>query len=159
MVNKSIEHLQNMTLIIFCPYRMFLRENGESKSESFHCSTLGWPQLEWFQKHFDSSANVEGIEKTMAIYESSLANNATFSELRSPKDRLRTRYLWKVIVSFSTPGRFSRFKERRKSIYKLLMICTCTTKLSWKSFRQPQRWLKRYFCWATKLPSLKFFMS
>jgi len=56
-------------------------------------------------------------------------------------------------------GRFTRFEERKKSIYKLLMIFTCPTKFSWKSFHQSQRWLKRYFCWATKLPSLMFFMS
>ena len=60
---------------------------------------------------------------------------------------------------FLRPGRFSRFEERKKRIYKLLTIFTCTTKFSWKSFRQSQRWVKRYFCWATKLRSLKFFMS
>ena len=59
---------------------------------------------------------------------------------------------------FVPRGRFSRFEERKKSIYKLLMIFTCTTKFSWKSFRQSQRWHKRYFCWATKLPSLNIFL-
>ena len=74
MVNKQLEHVQKLKLTIFCRYRMFLRENGESKSKSFHCSTLGWPKLEWFQKYFERSANVEGIEKALAIYESCLAS-------------------------------------------------------------------------------------
>ena len=46
---------------------------------------------------------------------------------------------------FLRPGRFSRFEERKKSIYKLLLIFTCTTKFSWKCFRQSQRWLKKTF--------------
>ena len=53
--------------------------------------------------------------------------------------------------------RFSRFQERKMSIYELLTIFTCTTKFSWKSFHQSQRWLKRYFCWATKLPLLMLY--
>ena len=60
---------------------------------------------------------------------------------------------------FRRQGRFSRFEEPKNSIYKLLMIFTCTIKFSWKSFRQYQRCLKTYFCWATKLPSSRFFMS
>ena len=39
----------------------------------------------------------------MANYESSLANNATFSDFRNHEDRLKTRYLWKGIVSLFTP--------------------------------------------------------
>ena len=64
---------------------------------------------------------------------------------------------WKESFHFLLQGRFFRFEERKKSIYKLLMIFTCTTNFSLKSFRQSQRWLKRYICWATKRPSLKFF--
>ena len=56
-------------------------------------------------------------------------------------------------------GRSSRFEEWKKSIYSLLMTFTCTTKFSWKSLRQSQRRLKRFFCWATKLPLLMLFMS
>ena len=65
----------------------------------------------------------------------------------------------KESFQFLRPSLFSRFEERKKNMHKLLMIFTCTTKFSWKFFRQSQRWLKKYFCWATKLPSLNFFMS
>ena len=68
MVNKKIEHVEKLTLIFFCLYCMFLGENGESKSKSFHCSTIGWPKSEWFQKHFDHPTNVEAIETAMTIY-------------------------------------------------------------------------------------------
>ena len=54
------------------------------------------------------------LKKAMAIYESSLANNATFSELRSHRDRLKTRYLWKGIVSFSMPRPFFPFRRTEK---------------------------------------------
>ena len=66
--------------------------------------------------HFDRSANGERIEKAMAVYDSCLANNAAFSKLRRHKDRLKTRFLWKGIVSFSTPRPFFSFEERKKRI-------------------------------------------
>ena len=143
----------------FCRYRMFSRGNGESKSKSFQCNTLGWPQFEWFLKHFDPSANVEVMEIPIAICDSCLANNAAFSALRSHNDWLKTRYLWERIVSFSTLRLFVLFWRTEKSIYESLKIFSSKTKFSWKSFHQSQKWPKRYFCWTTKLPWLMFFIE
>ena len=124
----------------FCRYRMLSRGNGESKSKSFQCNTLGWPQFERFVKHFDPSANVEVMEKPIAICDSCLANNAAFSELRSHDDRLKTRYLWERIVSFSTLRLSVLFWRTEKIIYESLKIFCSKTKFSWKSFHQSQKW-------------------
>ena len=68
-------------------------------------------------------------------------------------------FVGKKIVSFSAHRLFFPFWRTRKSIHKLLKIFTCTTKLSWHFFHQSQKRLRRYFCWDTKLPSLKFFFE
>ena len=144
----------------FCLYRMFLPENGESKSKSFHWSTL----LD------DCNLNDFKSISTVPPMWSKLKKLWPFMTLLWPTmspsvNSGAIKIDWKIDMCgkesfrFLCPSRFSRFEERKKSIYKLLMIFTCTTKLSWKSFRQSQRWLKKYFCWATKPPSLKFFMS
>ena len=143
----------------FCRYRVFSRGNGESKSKSFQCNTLGWPQFEWFLKHFDPSANVEVMKKPIAICDYCLANNAAFSELRSHNDRLKTRYLCERIVWLCTLGLFVLFWRTEKSIYESLKILSSKTKFSWKSFHQCQKWPQRYFCWTTKIPSLEFLIE
>ena len=124
----------------FCRYRMLSRGNGESKSKSFQCNTLGWPQFERFLKHFDPSGKVEVMEIPIAICDSCLANNAAFSELRSHDGRLKTRYLWERIVSFSTLRLSVLFWRTEKIIYESLKIFCSKTKFSWKSFHQSQKW-------------------
>ena len=126
------------------------------KIKKFSLYTLGWPQIAWFLKQFHPSTSLEGIDKTIVVCNSSLANTGAFSGFRSNIDWLKTRFFWERIVWFSTLRLFLLLRKTKK-VYNLLKIFTSTTKLSGKSFQQSQRWLKRYFCWATNFPSLMFF--
>ena len=149
-----------MTLIIFCLYRMFLWENGESKSKSFHCSTLSDDHsLNDFKSILTLPPMWKELKKFwpfMTLLWSTMPPSVNSGVI---KIGWKLDMCGKESFHFLRPSRFSRFEERKKSIYKLMMIFTCTTKFSWKSFRQSRRSLERYFCWATKLPSLNFFMS
>ena len=60
-------------------------------------------------KAFCISANLEVIGRPNAFCDSCLANNATFSELRSRNDWLKTKTLWEKTVSFSTHRLFFLF--------------------------------------------------
>ena len=71
-------------------------------------------------------------------------NNAAFSELRSHKDRLKTKYLWKEIGSFSTRRPFFPFRRTKEYIqftddlylHKqiLLEVFSSTPKMTQKMF-------------------------
>ena len=149
-----------MTLIICCLYRMFLREDGESKSKSFYCSTLSDDHnLNDFKSILTLPPMWKELKKLWPFMTLLWPTMPASVKSGAIKIGWKLDMCGKESFYFLRPSCFSRFEGRKKSIYKLLMIFTCTTKFSWKSFRQSQRWLKRFFCWATKFPSLKFFMS
>ena len=77
-------------------------ENGGSKPNWFGWNTLGLPKLEWFQELNESSANVEGIEINIVIWDSCLANNPDFSKLRNQKILWQTRPCCEGIASTPT---------------------------------------------------------